>query len=343
MRLTRETLIKIARETANQRVKVSRRIICIYLTGSVLDETPLLGGTTDVDLIVIHDSEPLEPREIVRLSDEVHLDIGHYDQAIFHQPRHLRTDPWLGPFIYKKPMVFYDTQHWFDFIQASTGAQFLQPEYVIQRSSKLFDTARQDWRDLGFSSEGNHAKKVAQYLSIIENTGNSLASLIGEPISERRFFLNLPQRLQSLHQPELTAKLVHLLTPESAQWADKWAEWLPAWKQAYQAACSKADAPAQIHPCRLAYYERAISATWEENITAALWILLRTWAIAAQTLDMEMEANELAGWQSALQTLNLDESQLSSRLDEMDHTLDLVEEKIEFWAQANGVSPTAEI
>ncbi|MBE0697450.1 MAG: hypothetical protein IH586_11055 [Anaerolineaceae bacterium] len=341
MRLTRETLLKIARDAASQRVKVSRRIICIYLTGSVLDETPLLGGTTDIDLVVIHDSEPIEPREIVRLSDEVHLDISHYDQAIFHQPRHLRTDPWLGPFIYKKPMVLYDTQHWFDFIQASTGAQFLQPEYIIQRSINLFETARQDWMNLGFSADVNHANKVGQYLGIIENAGNALASLVGEPISERRFFLSMPQRLQSLQQAELTAKLVHQLAPEAAQWADKWAEWLPAWKQTYQAACDKADAPAQIHACRLAYYERAISAIWEENITAALWILLRTWTIAAKTVGEE--ANEFAGWQSALQTLNLDESKFAARLVEMDQTLDMVEEIIEAWAQANGVSSTAEI
>ena len=58
MRLTRETLIKIARDTAEQRVQISRRIICIYLVGSVLSDSPLLGGTTDIDLIIIHDSEP---------------------------------------------------------------------------------------------------------------------------------------------------------------------------------------------------------------------------------------------------------------------------------------------
>jgi hypothetical protein len=341
MRLTRETLIKIARDTAAQRAKVSRRIICIYLTGSALDEGPLLGGTTDIDLIIIHDSDPIQPREIVRLSDEVHLDIGHFDQAIFHQPRHLRTDPWLGPFIYKKPMVLYDTQHWFDFIQASTGAQFLQPEYVIQRSIKLFQVARQKWVDLGFSAGDSHARKVSQYLEIIENAGNALASLVGEPISERRFFLNLPQRMQTLHQPELTAHLVHLLTPEGAQWADQWAGWLPAWKSAFQAASSSPDVPTQIHACRLPYYERAISATWEENVTASLWILLRTWAVAVNTLGDAAEKD--AAWQSALHSFSLDEQKLSARLDAMDHSLDLVEEKIESWAQANGVSAAAEI
>ena len=82
MRLTRETLIKIARDAANQRARVSRRIVCIYLTGSVLGDTPLLGGTTDIDLIVIHDSDPIQPREVVRMSDEIHLDIGHYSQDV---------------------------------------------------------------------------------------------------------------------------------------------------------------------------------------------------------------------------------------------------------------------
>ena len=59
MRLTRETLIKIARDTATQRARVSRRIICIYLTGSCLTDDPLLGGTTDIDLVIVQDGEPI--------------------------------------------------------------------------------------------------------------------------------------------------------------------------------------------------------------------------------------------------------------------------------------------
>ncbi len=41
MRITRDNLIKIAHDAANQRVKISRRIICIYLTGSCLTDDPL--------------------------------------------------------------------------------------------------------------------------------------------------------------------------------------------------------------------------------------------------------------------------------------------------------------
>lgn len=336
MRLTREALIRTARDAAIQRSKVSRRIMCIYLTGSVLDESPLMGGTTDIDLVIIQDSEPVQPREVVRLSDDVHLDIAYYDQAIFHQPRHLRTDPWLGPFIYKKPLVLYDTQHWFDFIQASTGAQFLQPEYAIQRAVKLFQSAREDWMELEDSTTESQARKVDRYLSVIENAGNALASLTGEPICERRFFLNLPLRLQNMQQTEITASMVHLLAPENDQWVENWKDWLLAWRNSYQAASARADAPVKINACRLPYFERAIQALWEENITAALWLLVRTWAITAGALDSNPDV--LSGWEQALQALSLDTDSFQSRLSDLDKTLDQVEEQLEVWARSNGVS-----
>jgi hypothetical protein len=242
----------------------------------------------------------------------------------------------MGPFIYKKPMVLFDTQHWFDFIQASTGAQFLQPEYVIQRADKLAQSARQQWMDLENLPGDNHAKRVDTYLKIIGNAGNALASLTGEPISERRFFLSLPLRLHNLNQPELISNIVHLLSPETTQWSEKWPEWQAAWKKNFLAACAIPGAPSQLNSCRLAYYERAINAMWGENITAALWLLMSTWTPASCTLMSEPE--DLAVWQSALKVLGLDEDNFSIRLHAMDHTLDRVEERIESWAQANGVS-----
>ena len=67
-------------------------------------------------------------------------------------PRHLRSDPWLGPFIYNKPMVLHDSSHWFDYNQAATGAQFLQPDNVLARSRILADKARQAWMEMSFSN-----------------------------------------------------------------------------------------------------------------------------------------------------------------------------------------------
>lgn len=347
MRLTRETLIKIARDTANQRARVSRRIICIYLTGSVLGDTPLLGGTTDIDLIMIHDSEPVQPREVVRISDDIHLDIGHYAQTIFHQPRHLRADPWFGPFIYKKPMVLYETHHWFDFVQAATGAQFFQPDYVLQRASTLAQKARQTWMDLELNQNRAHPLLVYGYLESLENAGNALVCLTdeGEPLAERRFMLQFPHRMQAFNQPELISELVGLLVPDLEGIEEFWPHWLEAWKEAYVAASNPAgisqeNVPPQLHTCRQLYYERAIHALWEESPTAALWLLLRTWTLAASLLPGKSQ--DITKWQSACQFLGLGSAGFNGRLHALDHYLDQVEETLDAWGNANGISTMSE-
>jgi hypothetical protein len=343
MRLTRESLIKVAREAAEQRARISRRIICIYLTGSILSDAPLLGGTTDIDLFVIHDSDPVQAREVVRLSDEVSLDISHYAQSVFHQPRHLRTDPWLGPFLYRKPLVLHDTQHWFDFAQAATGAQFFQPDYVIQRAGRLARTARQDWMHLENNRDERHPRRVYRYLKILENAGNALVSLTGEsePLTERRFFLQLPHRIQQLQRPELVSGLAELYTTEITTMESAWTEWLKAWKETYRAAGRLDNIPPRIHPSREMYYEQAAVATWSENPNAALWPLLRTWSLAASFLPEEMP--ELAGWRSAMEILHLDETSFTDRVASLDGYLDRVEETLEYWARSNGVNVPTEL
>jgi hypothetical protein len=343
MRLTRETLIKTAHDTASQRARVSRRIVCIYLTGSLLDDSPLLGGTTDIDLVIIHDSEPLQAREVVRLTDEIHLDISHFDQAVFHQPRHLRADPWLGPFIYSKPMVFHDTQHWFDFIQASTGAQFFQPDYILQRASSLSQAARQCWMDLTFNSPGSHPQRVSGFLDAVENAGNALVSLTdeGKPLAERRFLLQFPQRMQALNQPDLISGLISLFLPQAEKLEEAWGRWVPAWSETFKEASAQENIPAQLQPCRYLYYQRAISALWEESHGAALWPLLRSWTRSAG--QFPDGSPEMAGWQSACQALALDEDHFDGRMQALDQYLDRVEEALDVWARANGVSRTAEV
>lgn len=343
MRLTRDTLIKTARDTALQRARSSRRIICIYLTGSVLEEAPLLGGTTDIDLVIIQDSEPIQPREIIRLTDEIHLDIAYYAQAVFSQPRHLRGDPWLGPFIYSKPMVFHDTQHWFDFTQASTGAQFFQPDYVLQRASTLAQASRQAWMGLESSPQVTHTQKVYTYMDALQNAGNALVCLTGEskPLSERRFLLQLPQRLQELHQPDLLSGLTGLVMEDPAQLEGVWTGWLQSWKDAYTEVSSQEAPPARLHPARMLYYQSAAAALWEENPTAAAWLLFRTWTQAASRLPEGSAA--LTAWQQACQLLHLDPDHFPQRLQNLDHYLDRVEETLDTWAQNNGVSDLLEV
>jgi hypothetical protein len=343
MRLTRENLIKVARDTASQRARISRRVICIYLTGSVLGESPSLGGATDIDLVIIHDDEPLQAREVIRVSDEVHLDIAHYSQDLFRHPRHLRTDPWLGPFIYSKPLVLFDTQHWFDFTQAATGAQFFQPDYVVQRAAQLAQTARQLWIDLSSNQVANHSLKIYELFNVIENAGNALVCLTGEgePLTERRFLSQLPQRLQALEQPDLTSDLMNLIIPDVTQLEAVWPEWLKNWEAAYTVASSQPNIPPRLNVCRFPYYQRAATALWENSPSAALWPMLISWSQAAGFLPEGAPA--ATGWQTACEKLQLDEAHFSERLQAVDRYLDRVEETLDAWANANGVSSSTSL
>ena len=44
MRITREMLLKSARDTVTVRIKTEKDLVAAYLVGSVLGEDPLLGG-----------------------------------------------------------------------------------------------------------------------------------------------------------------------------------------------------------------------------------------------------------------------------------------------------------
>jgi hypothetical protein len=335
MRITRETLLKLARDTAIQRARADRRITCIYLTGSLRRDDPLLGGTADIDLFIIHSSEPLVEREMVRLSDEVHLDIAHLSSEVYQQPRHLRADPWMGGYLCDNPVVLHDQAHWFEFTQASVNAQFYRPDYVIERSEPLAEVARQNWINLHTGTVGPGPQKLWTYLSALEKAANAIACLTGVPLTERRFLLNYPLRTQLIDRPGLAGGLVDLLTSDQPVPEETWQTWLLGWNAAYQEAGKLETCPPRLHPCRRSYYERAVLALHNDHPEAALWILLRTWTAALCSLP-ENE-NHGQSWEAALQTLQLDEEHFPLRLAALDAYLDSVEETLDVWSKTNGV------
>ena len=85
MIITKETLLRIANDTVAKRTEGENDgsdILTIYLTGSLLGEDPLMGNSTDIDMVFIHSEPPIMGREIVRLSADVHLDIKHNPRRI---------------------------------------------------------------------------------------------------------------------------------------------------------------------------------------------------------------------------------------------------------------------
>ena len=52
MRVTRESLLRIAKETVQERAYNDPDIVAAYLTGSLRGE-PMLGGTADIDIVFL--------------------------------------------------------------------------------------------------------------------------------------------------------------------------------------------------------------------------------------------------------------------------------------------------
>ena len=340
MRITRDTLLKVARETTSLRVQQDRSIVTVYLIGSLLTEQPLLGGTTDIDLVMIHSEPPEMEREIVRMSDEVHLDIAHYSQADFEQPRLLRVNPWLGPSINHHPLLLHDTQHWFEFTQASAGSQFDRPDYILGRARPFAQSARETWLRLHAAYATGPGgmtlcETVRLYLQALADATNAIASLAGAPLVERRFLLGFPERSRQVGQAGLDVALLALIGdqlegPEPIQ------AWLPDWAAAFGAAGALEGSPAKLCAPRLLYYQQAILAlAGSDQPWTALWPLLTTWTSAA--CCFAEEAPQRQAWQGAIEQLNLGAENIPERLMGLDAYLDRVEEALDNWAHENGV------
>lgn len=334
MRITRESLHGIARETAERFARRNRDLVCIYLTGSLLSDFPLLGGTTDIDLVLVHATTPPYTREIMRLSDEVHLDIAHYPQTLFQQPRHLRRDPWIGAHLCLNSLQLYDTQHWFEFTQASAGAQFDLPENVIGRARKLETDARQSWFDLQTQTGSSHAEKIHLYLSALENAANSISAITGVPLTERRFIQTFTERAAAVERPGLYGGLVDLFTGENLSAADLSA-WFEPWKECLKSAGQNENVPPRLSPARFSYYERAAAALNEEDPAAAWWLVLRTWTRALAALGKTGEHQE--AWAQACQETGLTQDHFDQRLSQLDSYLDAVEDTLDGWSKKYGV------
>ena len=333
MRITREALLKLAHDAADQRVRANRGMICIYLTGSLLGTNPLLGGTADIDLVCIHDSEPPVPREVIRLTEDIHLDIGHYPQDLFRQPRHLRVDPWVGAYLVENPLQLHDTQHWFEFNQASVSAQFYEPENVIQRVRPLAEAARRAWLELQANLPEAGPQALKSYLWALERAANAIACITGPALTERRFLLNFPQRAEALGRPGLAAGLVDLLAPALPS-NENWESWQPDWQAALLAAGKAFQSPPRLSAPRRLYYERGAAALWA-NPRQRLYG--STAHLDTGRLLVERRARVYSGLRMSRQLLGLDVENFAARLDSLDAYLDNVEETLDTWAQKNGL------
>jgi predicted nucleotidyltransferase len=342
MRVTRESLIRIAKETAQERAFNDRDIIAAYLTGSLVskDTDPMLGGTADIDIIFVHKEEPKHRREFVKLTPDFHVDISHRAKAEFKRPRELRLDPWLGWEMYD-PQLLFEREKFFEFVQAGlrAGFEFNAPAPALQRSRSLLAHGREIWRDLLGISDTVMPKDVIQYMKSLYHAVNAVAELSGPPLQERRLMLEFASRAETAGRPGMDAALLGLLGA-SALDVSTMNSWLPEWKLAYESAMESGRVDSHIHPARVNYYEKAIQAILEsDRPRATLWPLLQTWTHAVEVLP-DTAVNP---WRAACGQLGLTASGIEERVNGLDHFLDEVEALLDELSTQYGLETSTSI
>ena len=333
MRITSETLFKIANDTIGRRTRSDRDIIAAYVHGSLLEGDPLLGGTTDIDLFFIHAEPAPLTREIQRLTDEIHLDIAHHTQSDYRHTRDLRLHPWLGPTL-SGCKILYDPQHLLDFIQAGVRSQFNRPDNVLRRARGQAEHARQIWLSLHDLANEPALHEIVFYLRAVEHAANAIALLSGSPLTERRFLLQFPLRAEAIERPGLFKGLLGLLGAQNVD-SDGLRAMLPAWETAYKA-ISPTGASPRLHPDRRLYYRSAFEKILQsERPHCLLWPLLRTWTEAISLLSPE--GAERQAWQDTFFRVGLMGANFSQRVAALDAYLDTIEETLDEWARVRGL------
>ncbi|RME07586.1 MAG: hypothetical protein D6803_03540 [Anaerolineae bacterium] len=334
MRLSLETLKHYARSAVENITRDRFTILAAYLRGSVaLQEQPFLGEATDIDLVFLHADAPSPQREIVRLTDQVHLDIEHHDAALYRRGRALRVHPWLGPDLFNA-QVLYDPQHYLDFALSSLRGMFLRPESIAARAETLLQRVRDDVLALELSPPASVTPALDAFLRILQHTANALALLVGEPLAVRRFLRDFAARLETLGRPGMYAGILGLLGAPRLD-ATRLRSLTAEWNQMMQA-LPEEDRPVDLQPPRRSYYRAAFDFYLEsERPHDLLWPLLHTWLLAVQSYPHSEAVQD--GWRGLCAQLGFEEDVLGEKLQGVVMYTAQAEDVFQEWRARQGV------
>jgi len=334
MRITQDLLHKLAKQTVKQRQSEEPDLHAAYLTGSILDEQPLLGGATDIDMVLVHKYQAPIERETKALTKEVSLDILHKRQEDYAQYRQLRQDPFMGYPLTRYHIRMFDTDHWLEFLQASVSADFHKPENVLARVNTLSNTARQNWFKLIQTASDSHLSWLTLYMQSLSLAANAVCGLIGPPLTTRRFMMTFREQVESLGVPDLYFDLTGLLG-YSEENEGNLINWVDRLSLDFESLQDLSELPSPLSACRHAYYIDALRALVQSgDAKIALWPLLRIW-LDIQQLP-ERISPETQDWEACLSQLHLTEADVSQKADALDGFLDAVEVVLETWTNKYG-------
>ena len=327
VRVSKEKLIELARSEAKKRAEMGD-VISAYIIGSVASGNPILGGTADVDLVLIHKEPHFPMQEILPLSDDFHLDIIHHSSELYDRPTELRVDPWLGPSMCE-PLFVYDPHHFFERAQAGVRGRFHRADHVHERAQAFLHRAR------GFKSNlSPNGKWLPTYMQTLLEGANAVATLAGFPAAGRRLVLILEARIEKLGQPSLFERFIQLHGADQID-AENVGTWLAQWERTANETSVPDDVSSRI---RHRYYSTGFEALLTEGRPDIIaWNLIDNWFCKVEMLDTNKSNNvHRETWESAVNKLGLGYKDHDRRSSELEIYLDDIEEYLEIWADLHG-------
>jgi predicted nucleotidyltransferase len=325
--ITTQKLIDLAGEEVRRRA-AGGDLVAAYLVGSVAAGDPLLGGTADIDVVLIHRQAPSAVREFLSLSREIHLDLAHHAMERYSQPRRLRHDPWLGPAV-REARLLHDPEHFFDWAQAGARGQFERPGAVSARAEALLAEARRHTQ-----VAAHDAAWRGSYLRALLHACNAAAVLVGAPACGRRISTILKRRFVSLGDPSLF-DAYRALHGAGALTAQDVAEAISVWARLAEVA-PDASQPG-LSPARAAYWLGGFRALAESGSPdAVVWPLFFTWETVLRSNGGGIDPQIASAFADVLKRAALDDAQRASRLLALEAFCDRVEELLQAWASRQG-------
>lgn len=330
MRITRDLLQRVAEDTVADRVKRDTSIVAAYLYGTVLEgDDPVIGGTADIDLVFIH-AEFDREREIIRMTEDVHMDIEHHSKERYQPPKELRQQPLLGHTMFGCKAL-YDPEHFIDFTQAGVRSQFFHYDNVIGRVESLYNRARATWLHFHNMETGFGPEQVQAFLQALQDSSNAVACLVDTPMSGRRYLGKFKRITGEIGSPDLYRAFIQLLAGDvvavGKQNVETLKTWVRQWEEDFKRLNQSYDVPAELHIHRLAYFMKAYEEILEsDDPEMILWPLLNTWTLIATTMP-----SQAGNWQKACEQLGLMGPDFEQHLDGLDAFLDRIEVLIEEW------------
>ena len=321
MHISRDALLKLTKETVEKRFAHDPNVTAVFLTGSLRPEHVVIESAADVDLLVIHNGEIPRDREIIKFSNEYHLDILYETISNYSQPRELRADGWRGWTMWD-PQLLHQRGRFFEYTQSIVRAQFDDPQNIIKRARSFESLARDSWMQMQLNSDSVTPLKI---LTTSYNAANALVSLNGAPLPERSLLAEFPARAKKLEVEDLIQTLFTCVSRNAN--TDTIRQWLSAWEIGFKAA-SASPSDLRLHPARLAYYKLAIENQLNSDMPrASLWPMLFTWALASENGTFNDEQN--SSWNSVCSELGISASSCAERMQALDEFLDTLEEIFE--------------